>query len=239
MCCHPDPHSCMAKIYMSTCRNLLLLPPLCRYTGCHTSRCGLASTSPSPENGTYACGGVIRQSQCARARAESLPASHNIWKRKEKKKKTTKSRQALRIQSGPSVVHKNYFLPKALLRKKQALLFFTKTIFCPKLCSERNRPFFRAIAPAASPGRRWGVDSQVMSQDVKPRGGPNKTVSLQQSCSKPAQRLQLGTRPAGWLLVVVFLGGQRHLHPPPPLPLPRARSCQPPSHQWPWLLHSF
>ena len=57
----------------------------------------------------------------------------------------TKSRQALRIQSGPSVVHKNhffaqsfaqketgssllhksYFLPKALLRKKQALLIPT------------------------------------------------------------------------------------------------------------------
>ena len=29
---------------------------------------------------------------------------------------------------------------------------YNKTIFCPKLCSERNRPFFRAIAPA-SPGR--------------------------------------------------------------------------------------
>ena len=58
-----------------------------------------------------------RFGECAmRARAESLPASHNIWKRRGKEKKTTKSRQALRIQSGPSVVHKNHFLPKALLR---------------------------------------------------------------------------------------------------------------------------
>ena len=125
------------KSTCSTCRNLL---PCChhcvtarlhRYTGCpHEQgipvRCGPASTSPSPENGTYACG------DAANARAPSLPASHNIWKRRGKEKKTTKSRQALRIQSGPSVDHKNHFLPKPLLRQKQTLLSFIKNHFLPK-----------------------------------------------------------------------------------------------------------
>ena len=146
MCCHPVPHSCMEKIYMSTCRNLLLLPPLCHCSASSIYWLSYQSVRTGI-NISIARKWHIRMRRRfgaharARAAAESLPASHNIWKRRGKKKKTTKSRQVLRIQSGPSVVHKNQFLPKALLRKKQALLFFTKTIFCPKLCSERNRLF--------------------------------------------------------------------------------------------------
>ena len=129
MCCHPVPHSCMEKIYMSTCRNLLLLPPLCHCSASSIYWLSYQSVRTGI-NISIARKWHIRMRRRfgkvnARARAESLPASHNIWKRREKKKKTTKSRQALRIQSGPSVVHKNHFLPKALLRKKQALLIPT------------------------------------------------------------------------------------------------------------------
>ena len=124
MCCHPVPHSCMEKIYMSTCRNLLLLPPLCRYTGCHVpvgadwrQHLHISINISIARKWHIRMRAAIRR---MRARRACRPVT--IYGKEEEKRRKR---------------------PKADRRSEfsQALLSFTKNIVCPKLCSERNRLF--------------------------------------------------------------------------------------------------
>ena len=124
MCCHPVPHSCMEKIYMSTCRNLLLLPPLCHCSA--SSIYWLSYQSVRTATGiniSIARKWHIRmRAAIRRMRARRACRPVTIYgKEEEKRRKRPKADRSLEFS--------------------QALLSFTKTIFCPNLCSERNRLF--------------------------------------------------------------------------------------------------
>ena len=112
----------------------------------------------------------IRVHVCARAK--SLPATQYMEKKRKREGKRPKA-DRLKIQSGSSVVHtcKNHFLPRPLLRKKQALLAFIKTIFCPDHCSERNS---QALRPPTPPGPRPATRRPIL--DVGTRANKIQTT---------------------------------------------------------------